>query len=104
MNISNRNLVSRFLGVRKAAKNPNSLFAAETSPGSGKESVFTFLALSGVSGGLSGGSVGGYGSKTHAVIRNALTGRKSTVLLSTLVDRNIRYVGPVDAVLQYFVR
>ncbi len=101
--IPNRIIVSNSLGFRYHAKNPGKLFAMSVK-GQDRETVFTVLSLKGSMGRPCKGDTKGFGVKTHAVIRNGFTGRKSTVLLSTLVDRNVRYVGMKHEVIAYFSR
>jgi len=97
----NRIIVSNALGWRYHAKNPSKLFAMTVND---RETVFTVLSFKGNKGRPCKGDTKGFGVKTHAVIRNGFTGRKSTVLLSTLVDRNVRYVGMKHEVIGYFSR
>ena len=102
-NTPNRIIVSQAVGFRAHAKHPGKLFACQR-PGLDHETVFTVIALSGSAGRPCNGSIKGYGVKTHAVIRDAFSGRKSLIKLSTLVDRGVRYVGMKNAVLHYFQR
>lgn len=98
---TNRIIVSNSLGFRYHAKHPGKLFAMTLN---GNETVFTVLSLKGSKGPPRKSDTKGFGGKTHAVIRNGFTGRKSTVLLSTLVDRSVRYVGMKTDVIGYFDR
>jgi hypothetical protein len=99
----NRIIVSNSLGFRYHAKHHGKLFAM-TVKGKDHETVFTVLSLKGSKGRPCKGNTKGFGVKTHAVIRNGFNGRKSTVLLSTLVDRSVRYVGMKNEVIGHFTR
>lgn len=90
MTTRNSLTVSAYLGLTRKARNPRNLFAMDYN---GDTEFIRLLAVSGRTGRPTSKSPGGFGSQTHAVIRNMATGRKSTLLMSTLIDRGLRKVG-----------
>lgn len=83
------NIVAQYLRLSAKNSNPKNVFAMDTAKGT---EFFNVLAVQGHKGRPSKGSNTGTGCQTHTVIRNFVTGRKSTLMVSTLIERNVRKV------------
>lgn len=93
---TNSVFVSKLLGLRTKAQNPSNIFAMDYN---GRTEFVMIEGMVGRKGrpGLKKQTVG-FGCQTHTILRNLVTGRKSTVLLSTLIDRNLRKLGKAKTV------
>ena len=79
--------VAKYLRLSAKNRNQKNIFAMDSAHGT---EFFNVLAVQGHKGRPSKGSSNGTGCQTHTVIRNFVTGRKSTLMLSTLMERNVR--------------